>query len=92
MQLPALMLLLAVGNALTLAVYGYDKAAARYGWRRVAEGTLLGLAACGGSIGALLGLWWLRHKTRKPRFAVGIPVLVAAHAALWWWGSQRGLW
>ena len=35
-----------------------------------------GIAAAGGSIGALAGMRFFHHKTRKPLFAFGIPALL----------------
>lgn len=36
------------------------------------------VAALGGSVGSLLGMYTVRHKTKHPKFAVGIPLLLAA--------------
>ncbi len=33
------------------------------------------VAALGGSVGSLLGMYTVRHKTKHPKFAVGIPLL-----------------
>jgi uncharacterized membrane protein YsdA (DUF1294 family) len=59
---------LVVYNLVVFIVYGIDKASARANARRVPEKTLLLLALCGGSIGALLGMSFFRHKTRKGSF------------------------
>lgn len=67
--------LLAV-NALGLGIMHYDKHLARKNKWRVSEKTLLGIAAIGGSIGCLLGMYSARHKTRKAKFTVGIPVIL----------------
>lgn len=65
----------------TLITFAWDKAAARRGSRRVPEARLLALTLLGGGAGALLGMIWLRHKTRKPRFWfaawAGIALIVA---------------
>ena len=42
-------------NIITIAVYGIDKRSAVRGKWRIRVSTLLGLAAAGGSVGALLG-------------------------------------
>ncbi|ADO50069.1 DUF1294 domain-containing protein [[Enterobacter] lignolyticus] len=55
-------------NALTLAVYGADKLAARKTWRRVPESTLLIFGLVGGWPGAILGQQVFRHKTQKQPF------------------------
>ena len=52
----------------TFGVFAWDKHCARTGRWRVKEETLLGMAAIGGTIGALVGQHRLRHKTRKEPF------------------------
>ncbi|MEN6342780.1 MAG: DUF1294 domain-containing protein [Methanospirillum sp.] len=49
--------------------------------RRISERTLL-LSAVAGPFGALGGMSVFHHKTRKLRFVVAVPVLVAVHAAV----------
>mgnify|MGYP004520788349 FL=1 len=72
-------------NIITFITYGIDKAKARKGAWRIPEKTLIGLAVAGGSIGALAGMSFFHHKTRKPLFKIGIPVilLIEAVAAAW---------
>ncbi len=53
---------------LAFLMFGWDKAAARRGARRVPEARLLLVGAAGGAAGALLGMIAFRHKTRKLRF------------------------
>ena len=73
---------LAAINLLTFCVYGADKRRAKIpGARRVPEKTLLGLAAIGGSLGALAGMRVFRHKTRHWYFRYGIPAILLAQAA-----------
>ena len=38
--------------------------------------TLLGLAFVGGSLGSLLAVYLLRHKTKKDYFTIGIPLII----------------
>ncbi len=40
------------------------------------------LAALGGSAGALAGMYLFRHKTRKPGFVIGVPVILAVQLLL----------
>ncbi len=63
-------------NLLAFALYGIDKWKARHNRWRIPESTLLLFAACGGSVGALLGMYLFRHKTRKPRFRYGVPAML----------------
>lgn len=67
---------LAAVNLLTFSLFGLDKLKARNRQRRIPERTLLFLAVIGGSVGALAGMGLFRHKTRKTRFSVGIPVIL----------------
>ncbi len=63
-------------SALTYAAYFYDKSAARQDGRRISEATLLQLAFVGGAPAALAAMHMLRHKTRKPVFRYGVPMMV----------------
>ena len=59
-----------------------DKHRARKKQWRIPEATLLGIAAMGGSIGSLLGMYAFHHKTRHPKFYIGIPVLLVMQLCL----------
>ncbi|MGM9614446.1 MAG: DUF1294 domain-containing protein [Oscillospiraceae bacterium] len=63
-------------NLAAFALYGLDKYRAKRGRWRIPEATLILIAVIGGSIGALGGMYLFRHKTRKPRFSVGVPVIL----------------
>ncbi len=72
----ALIIYLAAVNLFTFALYGIDKLKAkRHAWR-VPEATLLGLAAVGGSAGALLAMRTFHHKTLHLKFKYGVPCLL----------------
>ncbi len=73
---------LAAINVLTFFVYGLDKHKARKGRWRIPEATLLMLAALGGSIGAYAGMKIFRHKTKKPKFYVGVPAILGLQAGI----------
>ena len=73
---------LAVINFLTWVIYGLDKGRAKAGKWRIPERTLLILAAAGGSAGALAGMLMFRHKTKKAKFVVGVPVMFVAHCVI----------
>ena len=77
-----LFLYLAIINAAAFVLMLADKRKAiKKAWR-IPERTILGAAAIGGSLGALLGMQLFRHKTKHPAFAVGIPVMLAIHCVL----------
>ena len=69
-------------NLLAALVTARDKHAAKRGWRRVPESSLLWLAALGGSIGELTAMYLVRHKTRKPKFRFGVPAILLVQVAL----------
>jgi len=69
-------------NVVTFLIYGLDKLKAVNGWWRVPEWVLLGLAAVGGAAGAYLGMQLCRHKTRKPLFRFGVPLLFIVQVSL----------
>lgn len=62
-----------------------DKQKARKKQWRIPEATLMTIAALGGSVGSLLGMYTFRHKTRHPKFTVGIPVILALQIGLLAW-------
>ena len=61
-----------------------DKHHARTGAQRTPETTLLALAVLGGSPGAILGMLLCRHKTKKPAFSVGLPLILLVQAGVVW--------
>ncbi len=69
-------------NALGFIIMSIDKRRARKNLWRIPERTLFAFAFLGGSFGVLMGIRLLRHKTRKPAFFVGIPVLFVIQVVL----------
>ena len=63
-------------NLIAFLAMFIDKRKAKKGKWRTKEATLLTLALIGGSIGALIGMYKFHHKTQKPRFFIGIPVII----------------
>lgn len=68
-------------NALSFLLMLVDKFKAKKKLWRIPEATLMGFALLGGSVGALLGMYTARHKTRHPKFTVGIPVILTVQLA-----------
>lgn len=67
---------LVIINFAAFLAFAIDKRKAIKHKYRIPEKTLFGLAIAGGSIGALLGMYVCRHKTRVWYFVVGIPVIL----------------
>ena len=61
-------------NIFSFLMMGYDKYLAKnYKWR-ISENTLLLLSLLLGSIGSYIGMYKFRHKTKKTKFTLGIPL------------------
>ena len=69
-------------NALAFVLMLSDKVRAKKKVWRIPEATLLTVAALGGSFGATAAMYLLRHKTRKPKFSLGLPLLLIGHVLL----------
>lgn len=72
-----LLLYLVIINAAGFVLMLADKHKAKKNLWRIPEATLMTVAVLGGSVGSLLGMYTVRHKTRHPKFTVGIPLLLA---------------
>ena len=71
------LLYLLIINAAAFVLMLVDKQKAIHHRWRISEATLMSAALLGGSIGALAGMYAFRHKTRHPKFTVGIPLILA---------------
>lgn len=69
-------------NALGFALMLIDKFKAKKNLWRIPEATLLGVAALGGSLGCLWGMYAARHKTKHLQFTLGVPVILAVQAVI----------
>lgn len=76
-----LMIYLLIVNAAGFLLMLVDKFKAQKKLWRIPEATLMGVAAIGGSIGSLAGMYTFRHKTKHPKFTVGIPVILVLQIA-----------
>lgn len=72
-----LFLYLVIINALGFLLMLIDKYKARKNLWRIPEASLITIAIIGGSIGSLIGMRLFRHKTKHPKFAIGIPIILA---------------
>lgn len=72
-------------NALAFLLMLVDKQKAKKNLWRIPESTLLTAAALGGSIGCLMGMYTVRHKTKHRKFTLGVPAILAAQLCLALW-------
>lgn len=70
-------------NALGFLLMLLDKYKAKKNLWRIPEKVLLAVAIVGGSMGALLGMYTARHKTKHVKFTVGIPAILFAQFLLY---------
>ena len=73
---------LVIINFLTFVAFAIDKIAAIERKSRIRIVTLLGLSFVGGSIGGIIAMHLLRHKTRKDYFTVGLPLIIGMQIVL----------
>lgn len=71
--LPTYLLLL---NIAAFLLFGWDKNLARRKLYRIAEKNLFLVAIAGGTVGAIIGMYFFRHKTRHTSFVWGLPLLL----------------
>ena len=66
-------------NAAGLLLMLIDKQKAIKNKWRIPEATLLTVGLIGGSLGCTIGMRLFRHKTKKPAFSLGLPLMLCAH-------------
>ena len=72
----------AVINFVSFALYGIDKQKAVGGEWRIPEFTLLFTGFIGGAVGSFAGMKFFRHKTRKLKFRILVPLFIALNLAV----------
>jgi uncharacterized membrane protein YsdA (DUF1294 family) len=65
-----------IASFVAYAVMAHDKKAAKRKDWRIKESTLLTIAALGGSVGMFVAMHRLRHKTKHPKFTIGVPLII----------------
>lgn len=70
--------LLLINASAFLLMLADKRRAVKKAWR-IPEATLIGVAAIGGSLGAVLGMRIFRHKTRHLKFSLGLPAILVLH-------------
>ena len=77
-----LLVYLLIINAVGFLFMFIDKQKAKKKKWRIPEATLMGIAAIGGSIGSLIGMYTFRHKTLHKKFTIGIPAILILQIGL----------
>ena len=73
-----LIIINAVGFLLMLA----DKRAAKKSAWRIPEARLMSIALSGGCFGIYAGMILFRHKTKHPKFSIGVPLIIVLYIML----------
>lgn len=66
----------AIMNIAGFCGMGIDKNRAKKRKWRIKERTLFTIAALGGSIGSIVGMYAFRHKTKHVSFVIGMPAIL----------------
>ncbi|MCL1862986.1 MAG: DUF1294 domain-containing protein [Defluviitaleaceae bacterium] len=73
-MLTIFLIIVAICNVITFLLYMVDKSRAKRGMWRMSETTLLTAGFFMGSIGAIMGMHLLRHKTKHIKFKILVPL------------------
>lgn len=63
-------------NIVTFILFAIDKKRAKKNQWRIPESQLLFFSLLGGSIGGIIAMNIVKHKTKKPKFTIGMPLLL----------------
>ena len=77
-----ILIYLLIINAVAFLLMLADKLKAKKHLWRIPDSTLMTSALLGGSVGALLGMYTARHKTKHKKFTIGIPLILAVQIGL----------
>lgn len=69
-----LLIYLLIINVVALIAYAVDKFKAQHNRWRIPEATLIIMAFLGGALGAFLGMYLFRHKTKHWKFRILVPL------------------
>lgn len=82
---------LLIMNAAGVLFMHEDKRRAVRGKYRIPEWVLLTVAFFGGSIGSYTAMYVFHHKTRKPRFSTGLPLMILMQGCFFLFLFTKGL-
>ena len=74
--MPSILFYLVLINLITFIIFAVDKWKARKNRFRIKEAVLFLLCFLGGTIGGIIGVHALHHKTTRQAFVVGIPLIL----------------
>lgn len=69
-------------NAIGFLTMWLDKRKAKKGSWRISEQTIFYITLFGGGIGTIAGMYTFRHKTKKMRFVLGLPIILISEIIL----------
>ena len=69
-------------NVIGFLAMAIDKWKAKNNAWRIPENTLFSITVLGGGIGTIAGMYVFRHKTKKPKFTIGMPVILVLEIVL----------
>lgn len=69
-----LLIYLLIINVVALIAYAIDKFKAQHNRWRIPEATLIIMSFLGGALGAFLGMYLFRHKTKHWKFRILVPL------------------
>ena len=69
-------------NALSLLLMLADKIRAKKNAWRIPEAKLMSIALSGGCFGIYAGMVLFRHKTKHPKFSIGVPLIIVFYIFL----------
>ena len=61
-------------NLLGIVFYGFDKLLAFLKKNRISENWLFLVSVVGGALGCIIGMFIFRHKIRKPKYLIVVPL------------------
>lgn len=76
---------LVIINIFEFIIMGLDKLLAIKHKYRIPEFTLLFFSAIGGSIGAITGMFFFHHKTKKLKFRILFPLFLIVHLIIFYY-------
>lgn len=73
-----------IWNIITCLLMGVDKNRAKNKRWRISETRLLAVAFLGGALGVFTGMHVFHHKTKHPKFTIGVPLLFLINGIMYY--------